>query len=54
MDTEIWEALRYADFYERGMPPVAGGLLDQAHWFVEACQFIWKEEARVMARNRGE
>lgn len=36
--------MKYARLYEKGLPPVAGGALDQAAAFVEACDFIWQEE----------
>ncbi len=36
--------LPYARLYEKGLPPAAGGALDQAQAFLEACDFIWQEE----------
>lgn len=41
---EAWQLLRLARLYEKGLPPVAGGALDQAAAFVEACDFVWNEE----------
>ena len=41
---DAWQLLRLARLYEKGLPPVAGGALDQAAAFVEACDFVWNEE----------
>jgi len=32
-----------ADLYDKGLPPVAGGALDQAQIFVEAARMIFAE-----------
>lgn len=45
VDSEIWNAMEYAKLYEKGLPPVAGGSLDQSHWFTAACRAIWNEQA---------
>jgi hypothetical protein len=37
---EIVEAIRFAGFAKRGSWPVAGGVLDQSKWFVDACELI--------------
>ena len=37
--------MQYADLYEKGLPPIAGGVLDQAAWFIDAASFIWSEQA---------
>lgn len=36
----IWRVVRYAGLYEKGLPPVAGGALDQTAVFLAACGFI--------------
>jgi NADPH-dependent 7-cyano-7-deazaguanine reductase QueF-like protein len=41
---DIWEVIELAQLYEKGLPPVAGGALDQANIFVDACRMIWSEE----------
>jgi len=41
---DIWELLEFADLYAKGLPPIAGGTLDQAKGFTQACSFIWREE----------
>lgn len=38
---EIWETVHMAELYlDRGLPPVAGGQLDQARGFVRACERV--------------
>lgn len=41
---DVWEIIELAELYEKGLPPVAGGSLDQAKSFVSACKFIWSEQ----------
>lgn len=41
---DIWQAITLAGFYEKGLAPVAGGVLDQAVAFIAAAEFIWQEE----------
>jgi len=43
---EIFEVLFYADLFKRGLPPVAGGALDQSAWFTQAAHFAWAEASR--------
>lgn len=43
------ELMELADLYRRGIPPVAGGALDQAAAFNAACRFVWAERDRVEA-----
>lgn len=45
--SDIWELLDYADMYKKGLPPVQGGVLDQAFSFVQACRFVWYVEEYV-------
>lgn len=35
--------LHYVDLYEKGIPPIAGGALDQCHLFNEAAAFAMAE-----------
>ncbi len=44
---EVWEVLKYARLYSKGLPPVAGGALDQAQCFVDACDYIFEQEQRI-------
>jgi hypothetical protein len=41
---DIWEALFYSDLYEKGLPPVAGGVLNQVAVFTQAFYFIQQEK----------
>ena len=47
---EIWEVIEFAEFYEKGLPPVIGGVLDQTRAFVEAARFVWHEQAVYKAK----
>jgi hypothetical protein len=42
--SDVWQVIRYAELYKKGLPPIAGGVLDQAQSFVEAATFIFQEE----------
>jgi hypothetical protein len=46
---EISSTIGLIDLYEKGLPPVAGGALDQSVWFVEAAKVMSNEEAKVKA-----
>jgi len=41
---DIWELIEYAELYKKGLPPVAGGALDQSAGFVAAARFIFGEQ----------
>ena len=41
---DVWEIIGLAELFEKGLPPVAGGTLDQAKVFVEAARFIFGEQ----------
>ena len=40
----IEETIQMAGFYRKGLPPVAGGVLDQAQSFISACEQIFDLE----------
>lgn len=46
---EIVPALSFIDRLEKGMPPVAGGTLDQSAWFINAADYFGSEVSRVKA-----
>jgi len=46
-----WAVCEYAALYKRGLPPVAGGSLDQARWFTAAAAMIWALEAAHKAEQ---
>jgi hypothetical protein len=37
------EAIELAGMMRQGLPPIAGGSLDQAQQFLEAARMIWSE-----------
>jgi len=53
LDWDISQVVMHADIYEKGLPVVAGGQLDQTQWFLEAFSFImaeknyWKKKLRI-------
>jgi hypothetical protein len=47
IDNQTAELLTYAKLYDKGLPPVQGGALDQTKSFISACQFVWSEQARL-------
>ena len=49
---DIAMVMELADFYEKGLPPVAGGVLDQAANFVMACRYIWQLRAMYKAEKK--
>ncbi|MGA1979457.1 MAG: hypothetical protein ABSG99_02675 [Sedimentisphaerales bacterium] len=42
---DVWQAMQLAELYEKGLPPIAGGAIDQAKIFIDAAQFIMNEKA---------
>lgn len=47
VDTDLVMAIRYADLFRNGLPPVSGGVSDQSNWFVEFAQAWWSEVWRA-------
>lgn len=43
---ETWDVIELAGLYEKGLPPIAGGSLDQMRAFVAAFRIITAEKAR--------
>ena len=41
---DIWQAIRLARLYEKGLPVDPGTSLDQAGIFVAMAEFVWQEE----------
>ena len=39
------DVLQYVGLCEKGLPPVAGGALDQSAWFIDAMSFVSNERA---------
>lgn len=42
-----------ADLFDKGVPPITGGALDQAFSFTQAIRFLRIEESRIRAELRG-
>ena len=42
--TDVQQLIRMAELFEKGLPPVAGGVLDQGQNFVEAAEFVFSEQ----------
>lgn len=49
---DVMQAVELAELMRHGLPPVAGGSLDQAAVFVEAARMIWAETAYWRAKLR--
>ena len=43
IDEKTWEIMELAELFKKGLPPIAGGVLDQAKNFVSAARFCWAE-----------
>lgn len=43
-----------ADLFAKGIPPVAGGALDQSNSFIEAVRILESEEAKAKAEAYGQ
>lgn len=35
-----WSVMTVADRYRKGIPPIAGGSLDQTNWINQVCEFV--------------
>jgi len=47
----ISQSLQLIDLFEKGLPPVGGGTLDQSVWFLEAATVLRNEEATIKAEQ---
>jgi hypothetical protein len=43
----VWETMDLAELFEKGCPPVAGGVMDQTDAFLQAVRMIRSEKARI-------
>lgn len=51
VDRDTWDTVEMIRMYiKHGLPPVAGGQLDQAKQFMDAVQFVSSEEAGWQAQ----
>jgi len=44
----ITSVLPLVELFHAGLPPVAGGVLDQSAWFVEVARTVKREDAKVV------
>ncbi len=44
-------AIELMDLYAKGLPPVAGGTLDQAAWFIRAARYSEHQENLIKAES---
>lgn len=44
---DVSDTIDLIEEYQKGMQPVAGGVLDQSAYFIEAVKFLRREEALV-------
>jgi hypothetical protein len=51
--TSVVSVTGLVDLFEKGLPPVGGGALDQAVWFIEAARFLRNDEAQIRIESRG-
>ena len=50
LDSDLWQLLECAELLGKGLPPVAGGVLDQSGWFLAAAAFVNGEKAMWKAK----
>ena len=43
LDEEILELIGLAELFQKGLPPVAGGTLDQTPWFLQFARCVFNE-----------
>jgi hypothetical protein len=43
IDLELYHVIKLADYLESGLPPVAGGSLNQAAWFMDFSRLLRSE-----------
>ncbi len=51
MCREVSMAVRLFGLFDKGMPPVAGGALDQSAWFLDAATVFKSEDATIKAED---
>lgn len=46
IDDWVWQMIELAEMYEKGLPPVIGGVLDQTAYFVRFAKQVIDESAQ--------
>jgi hypothetical protein len=47
----IADAIRLADLFKKGLAPIAGGVLDQAAWFVDFAEQQMIEDSKALSES---
>ena len=48
---EVASAVNLAAMAEKGMMPIAGGILDQSSWFIDLWQLLGSEKSRISSER---
>ncbi len=48
---EVAPLIPLADLFGKGIPPVAGGVLDQSAWFLQAARILERDEETIKAER---
>jgi len=51
LDADLVQAIRYSEFISEGLPPVAGGALDQSAWFMNFHAIYESEASQAQAER---
>lgn len=46
--------MELADLFEKGLPPLSGGVLDQTDAFLQGARIAWRERERIENEERRE
>jgi hypothetical protein len=52
--SSVVQATVLADLFDKGLPPIQGGVLDQSLSFIEATRFLRGDEAQIRAEGSGD
>jgi hypothetical protein len=44
---DVWGMMLQVELFEKGMPPLAGGSLDQTEAFLDVMEFVWSQRASL-------
>lgn len=47
VDLELYQLVKLVDWFEKGVPPVAGGSLNQSEWFLNFASLLTSETSRA-------
>lgn len=48
---EVATAISLFSLFDKGLPPIAGGVLDQSAWFIEASKVMQSEQNKIEAER---